>query len=126
MSVVTVERGAALSISTTPLEVRISPASGAFTLPTMGSVPLSVIPERSSRWTRPSPAPGAFTLPSTGTMPLSATPAGSSRWMVTRSAKKPLTTMPPGRGSGAFSCTGGGSSSSSSSSSSGWGVGVEV
>ena len=94
MSVVTVERGAALSISTTPLEVRISPASG------------------------------AFTLPSTGTMPLSATPAGSSRWMVTRSAKKPLTTIPPGRGSGAFSCAGGGSSSSSSSS--GWGVGVKV
>ena len=88
MSVVTVERGAALSISTTPPGVRISPASPAFTLPTMGSV-------------------------------LSMAKAGSSRWMVTRLAKKPLTTMPPGRGSGAFSCTGGGTSSSSSSSSSG-------
>ena len=102
MSVVTVERGAALSISTTPPGVRTSP-----TPPT-------------------SKLPSAFTLPNTGTMPLSAPPAGSSRWMVTRSAKKPLTTMPPGRGSGAFSCTGGGTSSSSSSSSSGWGVGTEV
>ena len=97
MSVVTVERGAALSISTTSPGVRSALASA------------------------------AFTLPNTGTMPLSATPAGSSRWMVTRLEKKPPTTMPPGRGSGAFSCTGGGaSSSSSSSSSSGWGVGVEV
>ena len=96
MSVVTVERGAALSISTTSLEVRSSPASE------------------------------AFTLPNTGTMPLSATPAGSSRRMVTRLEKKPPTTMPPGRGSGAFSCAGGGTSSSSSSSSSGWGVGTEV
>ena len=91
MSVVTVERGAALSISTTPPGVRTSPAS-----PAMGSVLLS------------------------------ATTAGSSRWMVTRLEKKPPTTMPPGRGSGAFSCTGGGTSSSSSSSSSGWGLGVEV
>ena len=97
MSVVTVDRGAALSISTAPLEVRSSPASEAFTLPTMGPMPLSVTPER------------------------------SSCWMVTRLEKKPPTTMPPGRGSGAFSCAGGGtSSSSSSSSSSGWGVGVEV
>ena len=96
MSVVTVERGAALSISTTPPGVRTSPASP------------------------------AFTLPNTGTMPLSATPAESSRWMVTRLEKKPPTTMPPGRGSGAFSCAGGGASFSSSSSSSGWGVGVEV
>ena len=95
MSVVMVERGAALSISTTSPGVRFALASA------------------------------AFTLPNTGTMPLSATPAGSSRWMVTRSAKKPPTTMPPGRGSGAFSCAGGGTSSSSSSSS-GWGVGVEV
>ena len=97
MSVVTVERGAALSISTTPPGVRTSPASPAFTLPTMGSV-LSIMAK-----------------------------AESHRWMVTRLEKKPPTTMPPGRGSGAFSCTGGGtSSSSSSSSSSGWGLGVEV
>ena len=87
MSVVTVERGAALSISTTPPGVRSALASAA----------------------------------------LSMAKAGSSRWMVTRLEKKPPTTMPPGRGSGAFSCTGGGtSSSSSSSSSSGWGLGVEV
>ena len=85
MSVVTVERGAALSISTTPPGVRSALASAA----------------------------------------LSMAKAGSSRWMVTRSAKKPPTTMPPGRGSGAFSCAGGGASFSSSSSS-GWGVGVEV
>ena len=97
MSVVTVERGAALSISTTSPGVRTSPASPAFTLPTMGSV-LSIMAK-----------------------------AESNRWMVTRLEKKPPTTMPPGRGSGAFSCTGGGtSSSSSSSSSSGWGLGVEV
>ena len=95
MSVVTVDRGAALSISTTPPGVRTSPASPAFTLPGMGSV-------------------------------LSMAKAGSSRWMVTRLEKKPPTTMPPGRGSGAFSCTGGGTSSSSSSSSSGWRVGTEV
>ena len=91
MSVVTVERGAALSISTTPPGVRTSPAS-----PAMGSV-LSIMAK-----------------------------AESNRWMVTRLEKKPPTTMPPGRGSGAFSCTGGGTSSSSSSSSSGWGLGVEV
>ena len=96
MSVVTVEREAALSISTTPPGVRTSPASPAFTLPTMGSV-LSIMAK-----------------------------AGSNRWMVTRLEKKPPTTMPPGRGSGAFSCAGGGTSSSSSSSSSGWGLGVEV
>ncbi len=122
MSVVTVERGAALSISTTPPGVRFSPTSSAFKLPGMGSA-LSMAKAGSSRWmaTR-SPA---FTLPNTGTMPLSATPAGSNRWMVTRLGKKLLTTMPPGRGSGAFSCTGGGTSSSSSSSS-GWGVGMEV
>ena len=96
MSVVTVERGAALSISTTPPGVRTSPASPAFKLPGMGSV-------------------------------LSMAKAESHRWMVTRLEKKPPTTMPPGRGSGAFSCAGGGtSSSSSSSSSSGWGLGVEV
>ena len=94
MSVVTVERGAALSISTTPPGVRTSPASPAFTLPGMG-------------------------------LALSMAKAGSNRWMVTRLEKKPPTTMPPGRGSGAFSCAGGGTSSSSSSSS-GWGVGTEV
>ncbi len=95
MSVVTVERGAALSISTTPPGARTSPVSAASTLPGMGSA-------------------------------LSMAKAGFNRWMVTRLAKKPPTTMPPGRGSGAFSCAGGGTSSSSSSSSSGWGVGVEV
>ena len=83
MSVVTVERGAALSISTTPPGVRSTLSSAA----------------------------------------LSMAKAGSNRWMVTRLEKKPPTTMPPGRGSGAFSCTGGGTSSSSSS---GWGVGTEV
>ena len=120
MSVVTVDRGAALSISTTPPGVRTSPAS-----PAMGSVLLSATTAGSSHWTTPTLP--AFTLPNTGTMPLSATPAGSSRWMVTRLEKKPPTTMPPGRGSGAFSCAGGGtSSSSSSSSSSGWGLEVEV
>ena len=99
MSVVTVERGAALSISTTPPGVRTSPASPAFTLPTMGSVLSIMAKAESNRW---------------------------MVWMVTWLEKKPLTTMPPGRGSGAFSCTGGGTSSSSSSSSSGWGLGVEV
>ena len=119
MSVVTVERGAALSISTTPPGVRTSPAS-----PAMGSVLLSATTAGSSHWTTPTLP--AFTLPGMG-LALSMAKAGSNRWMVTRLEKKPPTTMPPGRGSGAFSCAGGGtSSSSSSSSSSGWGLGVEV
>ena len=118
MSVVTVDRGAALSISTTPPGVRTSPAS-----PAMGSVLLSATTAGSSHWTTPTLP--AFTLPTMGSVLSIMAKAESNRWMVTRLEKKPPTTMPPGRGSGAFSCAGGGTSSSSSSSS-GWGLGVEV